>query len=71
VTSIENFGNGRILEGSGMAEFTVKYKAIVYKPFKGEVVEARITVVNKVYLSLTIIQLSTVYVLLFTDGILC
>jgi DNA-directed RNA polymerase II subunit RPB7 len=29
---------GRILPGSGLAEFTVKYKAVVWRPFKGETV---------------------------------
>jgi DNA-directed RNA polymerase subunit E'/Rpb7 len=33
---------GRILPGSGLAEFTVGYRAVVWRPFKGEVVsEAR------------------------------
>ncbi len=29
---------GRILPGSGLAEFTVSYRAVVWRPFKGEVV---------------------------------
>lgn len=29
---------GRILPGNGLAEFTVKYRAVVWRPFKGEVV---------------------------------
>lgn len=29
---------GRILPGSGQAEFTVGYRAVVWRPFKGEVV---------------------------------
>lgn len=29
---------GRILPGSGMSEFTVGYRAVVWRPFKGEVV---------------------------------
>jgi DNA-directed RNA polymerase II subunit RPB7 len=48
VASIEDIGTGRIQEGRGMAEYTVKYKAIVFKPFKGEVLEAKIVTVNKV-----------------------
>ncbi|KAG7292199.1 hypothetical protein NEMBOFW57_002234 [Staphylotrichum longicolle] len=28
---------GRILPGSGLAEFTVGYRAVVWRPFKGEV----------------------------------
>lgn len=31
---------GRILPGNGMAEFTVHYRAVVWRPFKGEVVSA-------------------------------
>lgn len=40
-------GRGRIIPGSGMAEFEVKYRAVVWKPFKGEVVDAVVTTVNK------------------------
>ncbi|KAK7677993.1 DNA-directed RNA polymerase II subunit [Cerrena zonata] len=40
-------GKGRIIPGSGMAEFEVKYRAVVWKPFKGEVVDAVVTTVNK------------------------
>lgn len=29
---------GRILPGSGLAEFTINYRAVVYRPFKGETV---------------------------------
>jgi DNA-directed RNA polymerase II subunit RPB7 len=29
---------GRILPGSGTAEFTVNYRAVVWRPFKGETV---------------------------------
>jgi len=29
---------GRILPGSGLAEFTVGYRAVVWRPFKGETV---------------------------------
>jgi len=37
---------GRILPGSGLAEFTVKYKAVVWRPFKGETVDAIVNSVN-------------------------
>ncbi|KFO72581.1 DNA-directed RNA polymerase II subunit RPB7, partial [Cuculus canorus] len=36
-------GNGR-----GFVLYPVKYKAIVFRPFKGEVVDAVVTQVNKV-----------------------
>ncbi len=29
---------GRIVPGSGVAEFTIRYRAVVYRPFKGETV---------------------------------
>ncbi|CAN6662432.1 DNA-directed RNA polymerase II subunit Rpb7p [Trichomonascus vanleenenianus] len=40
-------GKGRVIPGSGSAEFEVKYRAIVWRPFKGEVVDAIVTNVNK------------------------
>jgi DNA-directed RNA polymerase II subunit RPB7 len=48
VASIEDIGKGKIREGLGVAEFSIKYKAVVFKPFKGEVLEAVVTLVNKV-----------------------
>lgn len=33
---------GRILPGSGLAEFTVGYRAVVWRPFKGETVGLRL-----------------------------
>ncbi|ORY81902.1 DNA-directed RNA polymerase II subunit RPB7 [Protomyces lactucae-debilis] len=38
---------GKIIQGQGVAEFRVAYQAIVWKPFKGEVVDAIVSVVNK------------------------
>lgn len=40
-------GRGRIIPTTGMAEFEVKYRAVVWKPFKGEVVDGIVTTVNK------------------------
>ncbi|KAH8885162.1 hypothetical protein GQ53DRAFT_751455 [Thozetella sp. PMI_491] len=37
---------GRILPGSGLAEFIVEYRAVVWRPFKGEVVDAIVYSVN-------------------------
>lgn len=48
VLSLNNFGKGKILPGSGLAEFKVNYQAIVFKPYKGEVLDAIVTTVNKV-----------------------
>ena len=39
---------GVIEEGSGFVTFPVSFKAIVFRPFKGEVVDAVVTQVNKV-----------------------
>lgn len=33
-----HISEGRILPGSGLAEFTVHYRAVVWRPFKGETV---------------------------------
>lgn len=41
-------GKGTIQPGTGMAEFIVKYRAIVYRPFKGETVDGVVGNVNKV-----------------------
>lgn len=30
--------DGRILPGTGLAEFTVRYRAVIWRPFKGETV---------------------------------
>lgn len=46
---IHTIGEGIILPGGdGKAEFNSIYTAIVMKPFKGEVVDALVTNVNKV-----------------------
>lgn len=37
-----NISEGRILPGSGLAEFTVGYRAVVWRPFKGETVRFRL-----------------------------
>ena len=43
-----DIGAGNIVPGVGLAEFTVRYQAIIFKPFKGEVVDGTVTTVNKV-----------------------
>lgn len=40
-------GAGLVPSGQGSATFNVKYQAIVFRPFKGEVVDAVVTNVNK------------------------
>ncbi|XP_063680954.1 DNA-directed RNA polymerase II subunit RPB7-like isoform X2 [Bolinopsis microptera] len=48
VTTIDHIGNGVVDQGQGSVNFPVKYKAIVFRPFKGEVVDAIVREVNKV-----------------------
>ena len=48
VTTIDNIGAGLIQPSRGFVLYPVKYKAIVFRPFKGEVLEAVVTQVNKV-----------------------
>lgn len=48
VTTIDNIGAGIIQPGQGFVVYPVKYKAIVFRPFKGEVLDAFVTQVNKV-----------------------
>jgi len=48
VTTIDHIGSGTILPGQGFVRYPVKYTAIVFRPFKGEVVDAVVTQVNKV-----------------------
>ncbi|ESO11251.1 hypothetical protein HELRODRAFT_104718 [Helobdella robusta] len=48
VTTIDNIGVGLIQPGRGFVVYPVKYKAIVFRPFKGEVLEGIVTQVNKI-----------------------
>lgn len=47
VTGIENIGKGIIRDGTGFVTFPVKYQCVVFRPFKGEILEAVVTMVNK------------------------
>ncbi|UYV73525.1 POLR2G [Cordylochernes scorpioides] len=47
VTSIDNIGAGFIQPGRGFVLYPIKYKAIVFRPFKGEVLDAVVTQINK------------------------
>ena len=53
ITGVEDIGKGLIREGTGYVTFPVKYQCVVFRPFKGEILEAVVTMVNKVgaYLS--------------------
>jgi DNA-directed RNA polymerase II subunit RPB7 len=39
VIEIRDIGKGMVLPGRGEAEFVTRYNAIVFRPFKGEVLE--------------------------------
>lgn len=48
ITIMDTFdiSDGRILPGSGLAEFIVKYRAVVWRPFRGETIDAVAVSVN-------------------------
>ncbi|RXG73223.1 DNA-directed RNA polymerase II subunit RPB7 [Armadillidium vulgare] len=48
VTTIDHIGAGLIQPGRGFVLYPIKYKAIVFRPFKGEVLDAVVTQVNKI-----------------------
>jgi len=48
VTSIDSIGVGVIQPGTGFVTYPIKYKAIVFRPFKGEVLDGVVTQVNKI-----------------------
>lgn len=47
IVSMDEVGNGRVHDSYGYVSFNVKYKAIVLKPFKNEVLDAVVETVNK------------------------
>ncbi|PWA47261.1 DNA-directed RNA polymerase II subunit RPB7 [Artemisia annua] len=47
ITGIEDIGKGIIRDGTGFVTFPVKYLCVVFRPFKGEILEATVTMVNK------------------------
>ncbi|DBA73102.1 hypothetical protein WJX79_000646 [Trebouxia sp. C0005] len=47
VTDIGSIGKGKIREGTGSAVFHVQYTCLVFRPFKGEVLDAVVLSVNK------------------------
>jgi hypothetical protein len=50
VVNILELGKGLVLSGNGQAEFVCRYRAIVFKPFKGEVLDGVVSNVMKVRL---------------------
>lgn len=63
MTSIDNIGAGLILPGQGFVVYPVKYKAIVFRPFKGEVLDAVVRQVNKVSTYCSVLKYSVVQAL--------
>jgi DNA-directed RNA polymerase II subunit RPB7 len=47
VTEVLEHGKGKIREGAGLVMFNMKYNAVVFRPFKGEVLDAVVETVNK------------------------
>ncbi|KAJ1920620.1 DNA-directed RNA polymerase II subunit [Mycoemilia scoparia] len=47
VLALQDFGMAKVIPGIGSAEFQVRYKAIVFRPFKGEVCDGAVSIVNK------------------------
>ncbi|CAN6454327.1 unnamed protein product [Victoria cruziana] len=47
ITNIDNIGKGLIRDGTGYVTFPVRYQCVVFRPFKGEILEAVVTMVNK------------------------
>ncbi|KNC53173.1 DNA-directed RNA polymerase II subunit rpb7, partial [Thecamonas trahens ATCC 50062] len=54
VTEIVSMGKGRIEENIGDVVFDVRYKAIVFKPFTGEVLDAEVVSVSEIGFSCTV-----------------
>lgn len=58
ITSIDNIGDGIIQSSTGFATYQLKFKAIVFRPFKNEVLDGIVEQVNKVGIFLKIGPLS-------------
>lgn len=48
VTKVESIGQGMLVEGTPLVTFNIRYRSVVFRPFKGEILDALVTVVNKV-----------------------
>ncbi|GKV44968.1 hypothetical protein SLEP1_g52103 [Rubroshorea leprosula] len=47
ITGIENIAKGLIRDGTGFVTFPVKCQCVVFRPFRGKILEAVVTMVNK------------------------
>jgi hypothetical protein len=63
ITGVEEVGKGLIREGTGFVTFPVKYQCVVFRPFKGEILEAVVTMVNKVEFYSTVVAFSSAAVM--------
>ncbi|KII65209.1 DNA-directed RNA polymerase II subunit RPB7 [Thelohanellus kitauei] len=48
VTTIDHIGLGKITVGQGFVSYPLNFKAVVFRPFKGEVLDAVVEKVNNV-----------------------
>jgi hypothetical protein len=48
VTHMVNVGRGQLHEDSGYAYFPVKYMSLVFRPFKNEILPAKVTMISPV-----------------------
>jgi DNA-directed RNA polymerase II subunit RPB7 len=48
VVEVVDVGKGVLQANTGFALYKIKYKAIVFKPFKNQVVDGIVTTVNKI-----------------------
>ena len=72
VVSILDIGKGMVLPGTGQAEFITRYRAIVFKPFKGEVVDGVVNNVSKVMLCVYVCRILEVNSMTgISDGFFC
>ncbi|XP_024527824.1 DNA-directed RNA polymerase II subunit RPB7 isoform X1 [Selaginella moellendorffii] len=47
VTGVDTIGKGLIRDGTGYVTFPIHYQCVVFRPFKGEILEGVVTLVNK------------------------
>lgn len=62
VTTLEGRGEGKIREMTGSVVFPVKFKCIVFKPFKNEILEGEIAVVMKTGVHVTCGPVAEVFI---------
>jgi DNA-directed RNA polymerase II subunit RPB7 len=67
VLEVVSITPGKLLPGSGSAEFKVEYQAIVFKPFKNQVMDAVVSTVNKA----SLMSLIGFLLMIAKDGLFC